>query len=110
VIRFRGSISVTVANGEIRTAAAWVRPNGRARTLRGAKVTAEQYEVGTVVCVQEKDMKQAWCLAVSSPHATAKELIRYYGNRQGRMRVPRHQGPALRHGNGFGACELARAP
>jgi len=28
-------------------------------------------------------MKQAWCLAASSPNATAKELIRYYGNRWG---------------------------
>jgi hypothetical protein len=83
VIRFRGNITVTAANGETRTAAAWVRPNGRARTLRGAKVTAERYEVGTVVCVQEKDMKQAWCLAASSPNATAKELIRYYANRWG---------------------------
>jgi hypothetical protein len=81
VIRFRGNITVTAASGETRTAAAWVHPDGRARTLRGAKVTAEKYEVGTVVCVQEKDMKQAWCLAASSPNATAKELIRYYGAR-----------------------------
>jgi hypothetical protein len=28
-------------------------------------------------------MKQAWCLAASSPNATAKELIRYYGARWG---------------------------
>jgi hypothetical protein len=83
VIRFRGNITVTAANGETRTAAAWVRPNGRARALRGATVTAEKYEVGTVLCVQEKDMKQAWCLAASSPNATAKELIRYYGDRWG---------------------------
>jgi hypothetical protein len=83
VIRFRGNITVTAASGETRTPAAWVHPNGRARTLRGAKVTAEKYEVGSVVCVQEKDMKQAWCLAASSPNATAKELIRYYGNRWG---------------------------
>ena len=83
VIRFRGNITVTAASGETRTAAAWVKPDGRARTLRGARVTAEEYEVGTVVCVQEKDMKQAWCLAASSPNATAKELIRYYGNRWG---------------------------
>ena len=51
VIRFRGNISVTAADGETRTAAAWVRPGGRARILRGATVTAERYEVGTVVCV-----------------------------------------------------------
>ncbi len=67
----------------MRTAAAWVRPNGGAHTLRGAKVTADKYQVGTVVCVQDKDMKQAWCLAASSPSATANELIRYYGSRRG---------------------------
>ncbi len=66
LIRFRGNISVTPANGEIRRSAAWVRPNGRARMLRSSKVSAEHYEVGTVVCVQEKAMKQAWCLAASS--------------------------------------------
>jgi hypothetical protein len=83
VIRFRGNITVTAANGETRTAAAWVRPDGRARTLRGARVTAEKYEVGTVVCVQEKDMKQAWCLAASSPNERPKDLMRHYGNRWG---------------------------
>ena len=33
MIRFRGNIAVPAASGETRTAAAWVRPNGRARTL-----------------------------------------------------------------------------
>jgi hypothetical protein len=67
VIGFRGNITVTAASGETRTPAAWVHPNGRARTLRGAKVTAEKYEVGSVVCVQEKDMKQAWCPGREQP-------------------------------------------
>jgi hypothetical protein len=66
VIRFRGNIAVTAVTGETRTAAAWVRPGGRARVLRGAAVTADRYAVGTVVCVQDPDMKQAWCLAASS--------------------------------------------
>jgi hypothetical protein len=35
------------------------------RLLAGAAVTAEDYPVGAVVCVQAKDMKQAWCLATS---------------------------------------------
>ena len=83
VIRFRGNIQVTAADGEMRTAAAWVRPDGRARTLRGATVTAERYEVGTVVCVREKDMKQAWCLAASSPDETARDLTWFYGSRWG---------------------------
>src|SRR5271166_3721157 len=105
VIRFRGNITVTAANGETRTAAAWVRPNGRARTLRGAKVTAERYEVGTVVCVQEKDMKQAWCLAASSPNATAKELIRYYANRWG-IECGFRDTKDLRYGMGMDAVHV----
>jgi len=81
VIRFRGNIAVTATTGETRTAAAWVRPGGRARVLRAAAVTADRYAVGTVVCVQDPDMKQAWCLAASSTDATAKDLIGYYGRR-----------------------------
>ena len=65
VIRFRGNITVTTADGEARSAAAWVGPGGRARILRGALVTAERYQVGTVLCVQDKEMQQAWCLATS---------------------------------------------
>jgi len=66
VIRFRGNIAVTATTGETRTAAAWVQAGGRARVLRGAAVTADRYPVGTVVCVQDTGMKQAWCLAASS--------------------------------------------
>ena len=81
VIRFRGNILVTAANGKSRTAASRVGLGGRARALRGAKVTAEHYEVGTVVCLRDKDMKQAWCLAVSSTDETATDLSRYYASR-----------------------------
>ena len=61
VIRFRGNITVTSAAGELRTAAAFVGAGGRARILRRAFVTADRYQVGTVLCVQDKKMKQAWC-------------------------------------------------
>jgi len=81
VIRFRGNITVTAATGEVRTAAAWVGPGGRARVLRGALVTAERYQVGTVLCVQDRAMKQAWCLATSTTDATAKALMGLYGKR-----------------------------
>jgi hypothetical protein len=30
--------------------------------LRNPSVTADRYPVGTVVCVQDNDMKDAWCL------------------------------------------------
>jgi len=81
VIRFRGNIQVTAADGEMRTAAAWVGPGGRARVLRDALVTAECYQVGSVLCVQDKAMKQAWCLATSGTDQTAKALISLYSKR-----------------------------
>src|SRR3984957_12183215 len=60
VIRFRADIKVTAASGVTHTAAARVSPSGRARVLRGAMVTADRYPVGTVVCVRDPEMKQAW--------------------------------------------------
>jgi hypothetical protein len=83
VIRFRGNIIVTARDGETRTAAAWVGPGGRAKVLRGAEVTAERYQVGSVLCVRDKDMKQAWCLATSRAEATANDLKGLYGKRWG---------------------------
>ena len=81
VIRFRGNIKVTAADGEARAAAEWVGVGGRARVLRGATVTATGFPVGTVVCVQARDMKQPWCLAASVTNETARALINLYGKR-----------------------------
>src|SRR4051812_5438893 len=83
VIRFRGNITVTARDGETRTAAAWVGPGGRAKVLRGAEVTADRYQIGTVLCVRDKEMKQAWCLATSRAEATANDLKGLYGKRWG---------------------------
>ncbi|MGH7225251.1 MAG: IS4 family transposase, partial [Gemmataceae bacterium] len=81
VIRFRGNIHVTAADGETRAAAAWVSKGGRARKLRVAEVTAGRHKVGAVVCVQAKGMKAAWCLAASDADATAREITNYYARR-----------------------------
>lgn len=83
VIRFRGNIHVTDVNGETRPSAQWVGQGGRARTLRKARVTNELYEVGTVVCVHAKGMKEPWCLAASDPEEKARTLINYYAKRWG---------------------------
>jgi hypothetical protein len=105
VIRFRGNIAVTATTGETRTAAAWVRANGGARVLRGAEVTADRYRVGTVVCVQEPDMQQSWCLAASSSNASAKQLTGYYGRRWG-IECALRDTKDLRFGMGMGAMHL----
>jgi Transposase DDE domain len=81
LIRFRGNINVTADDGETRSAADWVGVGGRARILRNAAVTADQYQVGTVVCVHAKDMKEPWCLAASTTSDTAKHLIATYAKR-----------------------------
>jgi len=82
VIRFRGNITVTAADGEARPAADWVGKGGRARILRGATVTTEAYPLPTVVCVQAKDMKEPWCLA-SSTDLPPADLIKLYSRRWG---------------------------
>jgi hypothetical protein len=81
VIRFRGNIHVTDANGTIRPAAAWVGKDGRARRLLDARVTAKGQQVGAVVCVHAQDMKEPWCLATSEQDATAATLINHYSKR-----------------------------
>ena len=80
VIRFRGSVTVHAATGEVRTAAAWVPPNGRIRHLRGARVTADRYALDAVVCVQARGMQAAWCLAVRGASAGAV-AVKLYGRR-----------------------------
>ena len=108
VIRFRGNIAVTAAGGETRSAAAWVQAGGRARVLRGATVTADRYPVGTVVCIQDPDMKQAWCLAASSTDATAKQLTALYGRRWG-IECTLRDTKDLRFGLGLGAIHVNSA-
>jgi hypothetical protein len=82
VIRFRENIHVTDTAGETRTAGEWVGKGGRARKLRDARITASaQCQVGAVVCVHAKDMKDAWCLATSLAEATPREIIDLYAKR-----------------------------
>lgn len=81
VIRFRGNIHVTAADGEQRLAAEWVGAGGRARKLCGAAVTATPSPVGAIVCVHAKGMKQPWCLAASNANATTREIVNLYAKR-----------------------------
>ena len=106
VVRFRGNIKVTAADGEARPAAEWVGAGGRARVLRCATVTAAGYPVATVVCVQAKDMKQPWCLAASVTNETARALVNLYGKRWGIEGAFRDT-KDLRFGMGMGAMHVS---
>lgn len=83
VIRFRGNINVTNHQGECRKANDWVGLDGRAKLLRHAAVTSQQYKVPSVVCVKAKKMKQTWCIASSKEKVSARELINWYAKRWG---------------------------
>jgi hypothetical protein len=106
VIRFRGNIAVTATDGEARAAADWVGAGGRARTLRGAAVTAQAYPVATVVCVRAKGMKEPWCLAASTADEPARALINLYARRweiEGGFRDTKD----LRFGMGLGSMHVS---
>jgi hypothetical protein len=81
VIRFKGNIQVESADGESKTAAAWVPDSGRAMMLRGARVTRKRAEVPAVVVVHAKNMKEAWCLATTMREHKASEIVKLYGRR-----------------------------
>lgn len=81
VVRFRGIILVENAEGEARPAGEWVRPDGRAFMIRGAKVTQDKAAVPAVVLVHARAMKEPWCLATSLDRKTASEVVALYGRR-----------------------------
>jgi hypothetical protein len=80
VIRFRGCILVEF-KGVQKSASDWLLPMGRATKLTGAKVTAERTEIGAVVAVKAKGMKDPWFLATSLQDSTKSEIIKLYGRR-----------------------------
>lgn len=81
VIRFRSVVYVTDENGKTRKAIKWLGKSGRMRVLRNANITARSHPVATVVVVQEKGMKDAWCIAASDPSYRGAELKKMYGKR-----------------------------
>jgi len=81
VIRFRGNIHVSAADGETRLAADWIGKGGRARKLRDAEISAARQKVGAVVCVKAAGMKDAWHLAASDGALSAPEIIKLYSKR-----------------------------
>ena len=81
VVRFRGIIKVTSADGRTKSAVAWTPNNGRSLLLRGARVTKAGRELGAVVCLKAKGMKDAWHLATSHGDKTASEIVALYSKR-----------------------------
>jgi Transposase DDE domain len=81
IIRFRGVVYVEDAAGERRKAKDWLGTAGRMRVFRHAWVTAPRHLVPVVVCVQDKAMKEPWCLVSSRQDLTGVEIKVVYGRR-----------------------------
>jgi hypothetical protein len=81
IIRFRGCVYVEDATGEQRKAKAWLGTTGRMRVFRHARVTAQRHRVPVVVCVQDKAMKEPWCLVSSRHDFKGVEIKVAYGRR-----------------------------
>jgi len=72
-------------------------------------VTAARYEVGIVLCVRDKDIKQAWCLATNLTDVTASFLKSLYGKRWG-IECGFRDTKDLRFGMGMGLIHVSTAP
>jgi hypothetical protein len=107
VIRFRGNIQVE-HEGTVRPAKDWLPPTRRARLLRGARVTADRAEVGAVVVVHDRRMKDLWCLATSLTERKAQEIVALYGKRFTIEETFRDQ-KDLRFGLGLRATHIKHA-
>jgi Transposase DDE domain len=106
VVRFRGDVYVTAADGETRRAEDFIGVNGRARKLVRAKVSkGTQQEVGAVVCVKAKGMKEAWHLAASDAEATSRAIINLY-SRRWTIEPGFRDTKDLRFGMGLGAVRI----
>ena len=81
VVRLRRNILVTDATGRTRRADAWLRPDGRAVRLPGARFTGTRQAVGSFVAVQQAGMKDAWFLICDADVPTATEAIALYDRR-----------------------------
>ena len=80
-IRFRECITVTSADGTSKSASEWLFPTGRARMLKGVRVTKEGASLPAVVLVKALKMKEAWCISTSRSDLTAAKVTKLYGRR-----------------------------
>ena len=81
VIRFRAGIHVTDTEGRKRTAGQWMSPSGRAKLMRGVRLTQAQVPVAAVLLVRDPGMKDEWCIATSRPDLGTARLKGLYGRR-----------------------------
>lgn len=81
IIRFRQDTLVTNAKGQTRKASEWMAGSGRLRRITGGAITADKTHVPIIILVQDRGMKDAWCIASSRRALPGREVKRLYGKR-----------------------------
>lgn len=81
IIRTRGNIYVTDKNNVTQEGKAWLRADGRTKTLAQVGVTLDQYPVEKFVCTKQKGMKDAWYLVSNRTDLTGSSIVNFYGKR-----------------------------
>ena len=82
-IRIRNNIHVTDLNGETRKASDWVGKNGKTKTLKKARITSHNYEVGAIAMKHAINMKEPWCVVSSESDISGSGIITWYSKRWG---------------------------
>ena len=72
VIRIRRNMLVADAAGRTRRADQWLRGDGRAVRLPGARITRDRQQVGSFIAVQHAGMKEPWFLICDERVATLR--------------------------------------
>ena len=80
VIRIKSSTTV-ISEEEVKKASDWLRANGRASSIKLAKITKARYQVGMFVSVKDKLMKGAWLLVTNKEDMQASQVIDLYSKR-----------------------------
>ena len=81
IIRTKGNIYVEDESGEEKQAKEWVAPNGRARMISKAVLTAERYQAASIVTKKAANMKEAWILVTNNPEISAQQACSLYARR-----------------------------
>jgi hypothetical protein len=81
IIRTKANYVVVASNGERRKAGDWIGVHGKMRVLRGARLTGEEFPVATIVCLQDKGMKDPWCIVSSIEGILGRAVVAIYGKR-----------------------------
>ncbi len=81
ITRIRGDINITNTKGQMKTAAAWLSPSGKASLLKDVAVTKEHLPIHSFVTVKMPRMKDGWYLVSSLAGVTGGELVKRYSRR-----------------------------